>query len=166
MGKIEKIGAPRIKKIKGGRTLLGLVEEFMGRRGFNQAECLQQKTSDLVTWAVPLSDYDSGSNSSSHEEEELELTLEGLSRPPESTIYLGVNILSVPLKDSHSIITAALTVADTLIGAKLSLVNYDIVLSITQYTSNLGVDDLDFYFELLSRQKTIMQEAILEELSS
>ena len=154
MGKIRRLTPARIRKITGGKDPSRLVEEFMIRRGFDPEECLQQRTGDLAQWLVPLED-----------EEELEITLEGLNRPPESTIYMGLNVMSIPLRDCHKMLTAALIVADTLIGAKISLVNYDLVLSVTSYTANIGIDDLDFHFELITRQKAAIQEAILEEAS-
>ena len=130
------------------------MQEFLIRRGVNPDECLQQRTADIATWSVSLSD-----------EEELEITLEGLNRAPEATLYMGVNVYAVPLSNCHAVLAAALTVADTLIGAKLSLVNYDLVLSVTVYTANMGVDDIDYYYELLMRQRGGVQEAITEELS-
>ena len=154
MAKIRKISSARMKRLSGGKNPIKLVQEFMKNRGFDFEGSLQQKTSDIATWSLPLS-----------EEEELEITLEGLSRLPETTLYMGVNILSVPVRELQDTLYAALTVADTLIGAKLSLVNYDIVLSITQYTSHLVVDDLDYYYELLARQKGVIKDAIFEELS-
>lgn len=154
MSKVRKIAPARIRKITGGKDPTRLVEEFMIRRGFNPDECLQQRTSDLAQWLVPLSD-----------DEDLEITLEGLSRPPETTLYMGVNVVAVPLADGARVLVAALTVADTLIGAKLSLVNYDLVLSVTVYTANMGVDEVDYFYELISRQKVGVQEAISEELS-
>ena len=78
---------------------------------------------------------------------------------------MGVNVVAVPLADGARVLVAALTVADTLIGAKLSLVNYDLVLSVTVYTANMGVDEVDYFYELISRQKVGVQEAISEELS-
>lgn len=125
------------------------------RRGFDPDECLQQRTADIATWSVPLSG-----------EEELEISLEGLNRPAETTLYMGVNVLTVPIKDSSAVLAAALIVADTLIGAKISLVNYDLVLSVTVYTANMGVDEVDYLYELLTRQKGGIQEAIAEELGN
>ena len=153
MSKIRKIGPTRIRKITGGKDPTRLVEEFMIRRGFNPEDCLQQRTSDLAQWLVPLSD-----------EEDLEITLEGLSRPPETTLYMGLNVFSVPLGEVNRFLVAALTVADTLIGAKLSLVNYDLVLSVTAYTANVGVDEVDYSYELITRQKSGVQEVLSEEL--
>lgn len=155
MAKVRKISSARIKKLSGGKAPSRIVEEFLTKRGFSSSECLQQQTSEIATWSVPLSD-----------EEELELTLEGLNRPTETTLYMGVNIMAVPMKTCSQTLIAALTVADTLIGAKLSLVNYDLVLSVTQYTSEIGVDDIDYCFELISRQKSVVCDAIIEECAS
>ena len=152
-GKIKRISSARIRKITGGKDPIRLVEEFMIRRGFDPEECLQQRTTDLAQWLVPLGD-----------EEDLEITLEGLTRPPETTLYMGVNILGVPLRESHRFLVAALSVADTLIGAKLSLVNYDLVLSVTVYTANMGIDEVDYFYELIIRQKGSIQEAITEDV--
>ena len=99
MSKIRKITPSRIRKISGGKDPTRLVEDFLIRRGFNPDECLQQRTSDIATWSVPVS-----------EEEELEVTLEGLSRPAETTIYMGVNVCGVPLKDTQNFLAAALTI--------------------------------------------------------
>ncbi len=154
MSKVRKLTPTRIRKITGGKDPARLVEEFMLRRGFDPDECLQQRTADIAQWLVPLD-----------EDEELEITLEGISRHAEATIYMGVNVMAVPLRDTHKVLTAALTVADTLIGAKISLVNYDLVLSVTSYAANLGVDDVDYYYELITRQKNAVQESILEEMN-
>ena len=155
MSKVRRIAPARIRKITGGKDPTRIVEEFMVRRGFDPEECLQQRTSDLAQWLVPLS-----------EEEDLEITLEGLTRPPETTLYMGVNVLAVPLRDCQRLLYAALAVADTLIGAKLSLVNYDLVLSVTTYTANMGLDDIDYFYELITRQKTGIQEAINDEIGA
>ncbi len=153
MGKIKKIGPARIRRITGGKDPARLVEEFMVRRGFDPDECLQQRTGELASWSIPL-----------NEEEELEVTLEGLNRHAETTLYMGVNVYPVSIKDSHHILTAALSLADTLIGAKLSLVNYDLVLSVTVYTANMRPDEIDYMYELITVQKPRIQELISEEL--
>jgi len=154
MGKIKKLASAKIRKITGGKDPTRLVEEFMIRRGFDPDECLHQRTNDISSWSVPLG-----------EDEELEITLEGLNRPPETTLYMGVNVCAVPIRDCHNALVAALTVADTLIGAKLSLVNYDVVLSVTIYTANLDSDEIDYVYELINTQKSRVQEAIAEELA-
>jgi hypothetical protein len=155
MSKVRKITPARIRKITGGKDPSRLIEEFMVRRGFAPDDCLQQRTSELAQWLVPLG-----------EEEDLEITLEGRNRSPETTLYMGVNVLPLSVKNTQHFLYAALAVADTLIGAKLSIVNYDLVLSVTSYTANMGIDDIDYYYELITRQKSSIQEAISEEMSS
>ncbi|MCC6932788.1 MAG: hypothetical protein IT292_06000 [Deltaproteobacteria bacterium] len=155
MSKIRtlKPSPSKIRKITGGKDPVRLLEEFLTKRGFNAEECLQQRSSDMLTWSLSIS-----------EEEELEITLEGVSRYPETTLYIGINVMSVPIKQCEAFCAAALTVADTLIGAKLSLVNYDLVLSTTVYTANMGLEDVDYYYELVMRQRGAVQEAVLDEL--
>jgi len=153
MGKIKKIIPAKIRKITGGKDPTRIVEEFMLRRGFDPEECIQQRSPDLAQWLIPLS-----------EEEDLEITLEGLSRSPETTLYMGINVFTVPLGDTAAFFYTALAVADTLIGAKLSLVNYDLVLSVTMYIANMGVDEIDYYYELITRQKSGVQDAINHEM--
>ena len=102
MGKVRKITPARIRKISGGKEPSRLVEEFMLRRGFNPDECVQQKTLQLSQWLIPLSD-----------EEDLEITLEGLNRHPETTLYMGVNVMTVSIRDYSKFLYAALAVADT-----------------------------------------------------
>lgn len=155
MAKIKKLVPPRVKKISGGKDPTKLVESFMMRRGFDPSECLQQRTADIASWSIMLSD-----------EEELEISLEGLRHPPETTLYMGINVYSVPIADCHNVLAAALTVADTLIGAKLSLVNYDLVLSVSVYTANMRPDEIDYIYELITVQRPGVQEAITEELRS
>lgn len=153
MSKLKKFTRTKIRKITGGKDPVRIVEEFMTRRGFDPEECLQQRTAEFSTWSVTL-----------NEEEELEITLEGMQRLPETTLYMGVNVMAVPIKNAENVLIAALTVADTLIGAKLSLVNYDLVLSITVYAGDLTQEETEYLYELISRQKNAVSQAILEEL--
>ena len=152
MTKVKKFGPPRIKKISGGKDPTRLVEEFIVRRGFEPDECLRQRTSDVSTWCAPLS-----------EDEELEITLEGLTRPMETTLYMGLNVLTVPIKNCERFLAAALIVADRLIGAKLSLVNYDFVLSVTAYLGDKGIEEIDYFYELVTRQKLWVHDEIVQE---
>jgi hypothetical protein len=154
MAKLKKLSPLKIKKISGGKDPTRLVEEFISRRGFNASECLRQRTGDDSTWCVPLS-----------EEEELEITLEGINRPMETTIYMGLNVMAVPVKNSSYYLAAALLVADRLIGGKLSLVNYDLVLSVTNYLSDMGIEEIDYIYELINRQKSWLRDEIVQEAS-
>lgn len=155
ISKVRRIGSTKIKKISGGKEPTKIIEEFMLRRGFDPAACLQQRTNQLAQWLLPLND-----------QEDLEITLEGINRPVETTLYIGVNVMTVPLKDTAKFTYAALLVADTLIGAKVSIVNYDLVLSVTTYTSDFSIEDVEYYFEIITRQKNTVIDAITDEVYS
>lgn len=151
--KIRKISQAKIRKLPGGRDPARNIEEFLTRRGYDPEECLHMRTGEVSTWSVPLND-----------EEELEITLESLGKSSETTLYMGLNICGIPIKDTANFLAAALSVADTLIGTKLSIVNYDLVISITTYTENLSGDSIDYYYELITKQKNSAYELILEEM--
>lgn len=142
----------RVRKLPARKDPVGQVTSFLRGRGIDGAKYLQQKTTELATWSVPLSD-----------DEELEISLEGLRATVETTLYIGVNLMPVPLKQTQEFLTAVLSVSDTLIGAKLSLVNYDVVLSATEYLDPNKSEQIDYLFELITRQKDTVYNAILEE---
>lgn len=154
MSNVRKLASSKIRKITGGRDPIKLVEEFISRKGFNPEECFQQKTPEITSWSLSLGG-----------EQELEISLEGTNSPLEATLYVGINVLPLPLIGTQDFLVAALTIADTLIGAKLSLVNYDLVLSSTVYIANMQVEDIDYLFELITRQEANLRQAIIEELS-
>ena len=118
MGKIKKFAALNIRKITGGKDPLRLVEEFIARRGFDPSECQKERSPELVRWMFAL-----------REGVELEVLIEGLRKSAETTIYMGVNSITVPIRGSHDILAAALEIADGLVGIKVSLVGHYLVLS-------------------------------------
>lgn len=154
MTKIRKFSVPHIKRITGGKDPVNQIEEFLRRNNFDSCASVVGRTKETVSWSLALS-----------EEEELEITLESLNRPQETTLYMGVNIFSVPVIGAHDILAAALIVADTLVGAKLSLVNHDLVLSISSYAYDLREEDIEYYYKFIIKQKRIVIDLIVDELS-
>jgi len=156
MSKIRRLATPtRVKKITGGKDPIKLVEDFLAERSIDPESCLEQKSSDSATWSMTLA-----------EDEVWEITLEGLNSQLETTLYIGVNVASVPLKRTAEFLLSALSVADTLIGAKLSIVNYDLVLSATVYVAHIGSEDIDYLYELIRRQKVGVRDTISAESDS
>ncbi len=123
------------------------------RRGFDPDKCMKEKTQDSSRWMVPLS-----------EGEDLEVLVEGMTRHPETTIYMGVNVATVPVRGVHEMVTAALEIADGLVGIKVSLVGHYLVLSSSLSAAGLTVEDLDYNFEIIGAQKTWFREALADEL--
>lgn len=153
MGKVKKFAAINIRKITGGKDPVRLVEEFILRRGFDPDECLKDKTPETVRWMVTLG-----------EDEELEVLVEGLKKPAEATIYMGVNIATVPLRGAHDVLTAALELADGLVGIKVSLVGHFLVLSSSLGLAGTTVEDLDYNFKLIEAQEQWFKRSLAEEL--
>ncbi len=153
MGKIKKFAELNIRKITGGKDPLRVVEEFILRRGFDPDKCQKEKTADSVRWMIQVRDN-----------EELEVLVEGIKKPAETTIYMGVNIVTVPIRGAHEVLAAALEIADGLVGIKVSLVGHYLVLSSSLGASGATIDELDYHFRLIEAQESWFRDALATEL--
>lgn len=153
MGKIKKFASLSIRKITGGRDPVHLVEEFIGRLGFDAEECQKHKNADDARWMVSV-----------QKGEDLEILVEGLKAPSDTTIYMGVNIATVPVRGGNEMLAAALEIADGLVGIKVSLVGHYLVLSASMGAAGVTVDDLDYSYRLINAQSTWFKDALAEEL--
>ena len=151
MAKVSKLNSSKITSIPGGKNPLVLVEEFLTKRGYVPRDCLQFRDGEVATWTVKLKG-----------DAELEITLEKISQYSQMTIYLGINLMPVPLKYTETIFASALTVADSLVGSKISLVDYDLVLSVAHFAQNMTAEDLEYFVETLTSQKSAVKDAILD----
>ena len=153
MGKIKKFPSISIRKITGGKDPVHLVEEFILRLGHDPQECAREKDAENTRWMIKLTD-----------DEELEILVEGLRTPNETTIYMGVNIAIVPLRDAQDVITVAMQIADGLVGIKVSLVGHYIVLSSTMAAAGISIEELDYNYRLITAQQSWFREALADEL--
>lgn len=153
MGKIKKFTGINIRKITGGKDPIRAVEEFLLKLNINPDDVRKEKTSDHARWMHSLNDGT-----------ELEILLENIKQPAESTLYMGINVAVIPVRGGSDMLAAALEIADGLVGIKLSLVGHYLVLSATLGASDLQVDDLDYHFRLISAQRGWFLEALSEEL--
>lgn len=153
MGKIRKFAELNIRKITGGKDPVRAVEEFLVRRNFDPAACQKEKTADLARWMVRIKD-----------EEELEILIEGLRKPSETTLYMGLNVMTVPIRGAHDMLAAALEVADGLVGIKVSLVGHYLVLSSSLSASGLTYEELDYSFKLIEAQEGWFRDTLTSEL--
>jgi hypothetical protein len=136
--KAKRFAVVNIRKITGGKDPVRLVEDFIVRQGFDPKICLQEKTADSARWMIPLG-----------VEEELEVLAENLKTTNDTTIYMGVNVLTVPIRGSTDILAAALQIADALVGIKLSLVGHYLVLSASVSAAEISVEEIDYYYKLM-----------------
>jgi hypothetical protein len=153
MGKIKKFASPPVTKITGGKDPLRMVEEFILRLGFDPEKCEKERTTELLRWMI---DVGGG--------RELEILLEGLRHPNETTIYLGLDVVTVPLRGAGDILTTALEIADGLIGIKVSLVGHALVLSASLAASGITSEDIDYYYQLIIAQQDWFRNALCDEL--
>jgi hypothetical protein len=153
MGKVKKFSTLNIRKIRGGKDPITLIEEFILRRGFDPDECRREKGTDSARWMLSVS-----------EAEELEVLVEGMRVPAEASIYMGINVAVVPVRGAHDLLIAALEIADGLVGIKLSLVGHFLVLSASLGLPGLTVEDLDYHYKLITAQQSWFREALMEEL--
>lgn len=153
MGKIKKFAALNIRKLTGGKDPVRIVEEFISRRGFDPDKCRKEDSPDLVRWMFALRDAT-----------ELEVLVEGARKPSETTIYMGVNIITVPIRGAGDILAAALEIADGLVGIKVSLVGHYLVLSASLSAVGVSVDDLEYHLKLIEAQETWFRGALATEL--
>lgn len=153
MAKIKKFPTMNIQKITGGKDPIRLVEEFILRRGFDPDKCERERTPDSVRWMLDLG-----------EDKELEVLLEALRRPAETTIYMGLNIATVPVRGASDMLAAALEIADGLVGIKVSLVGHYLVLSASLGAAGLTLEELDYSFKLIVAQEVWFRQTLAEEL--
>lgn len=153
MATTGRFPAGNIRKISGGKDPLRIVEEFILRRGFDPDASLKERTVDNVRWMLAV-----------EQDEELEILVEGLKKPSETTIYMGVNVATVPIRGASDLLAAALEVADGLVGIKVSLVGHYLVLSAGIGAAGATVDDLDYHFKLITAQQSWYRQALSDEL--
>jgi hypothetical protein len=153
MGKIKKFAELNIRKITGGKDPVRVVEDFLSRKGFDPEKCQREKTPDLVRWMVQIKG-----------EEELEILLEGIRKPADSTLYMGLNIITVPIRGAHDMLAAALEIADGLVGIKVSLVGHYLVLSSSLSATALTLEEVDYNYRLIEVQEGWFRDTLASEL--
>ncbi|MCO6431659.1 MAG: hypothetical protein J5J00_12425 [Deltaproteobacteria bacterium] len=153
MGKIKKFAAINIRKITGGKDPVRLVEEFILRLGFDPDQALKERSQEHARWMLHVS-----------EGEDLEVLVEGLKKPQETTVYMGVNIAAVPIRGAYDLLAAALEIADGLIGIKVSLVGHFLVLSASMGAAGLSVEELEYNYRLIAAQQSWFRDALADEL--
>jgi len=153
MTKIKKFPLLSVEKIDGGRDVLKIIEELIVRLGFDPEVCERGKGADTARWMVALDD-----------QRELEILVENLRKAQETTIYLGINICTVPIRGVSDVLAAALEVADGLIGVKISLVGHYLVLSASMSASGITLEEVDYYVKLLNAQEVWFRQELMVEL--
>jgi hypothetical protein len=77
---------------------------------------------------------------------------------------MGVNIVTVPIRGAYDLLTAALEIADGLVGIKVSLVGHYLVLSASLSAVGISVEDLEYHLRLIEAQQVWFRDALAAEL--
>lgn len=153
MAKIKKFRPLGIRQILGGKDPVRVVEEFILRLGVDPDSCKKEESPDFVRWLVEL-----------QAGEELEVLIESLKKTSSTTVYLGVNVLTIPLKGAYDVLAAALKIADGLVGIKVSVVGHELILSASLAMADTDVDGLDYSYRLIAAQQSWFKNELLTEL--
>ena len=153
MGSVKKFASINIRRITGGKDPTRLVEDFITKLGFDPDKCAHDKTAENVRWMISL---EGG--------KELEVLLEGLKKPADTTVYMGVNVAYVPLRFADVMLATALEVADGLIGIKVSLVGHYLVLSSSIGMAGSSAEELEYHYRLITSQEQWFRETMANEL--
>jgi len=153
VGKIKKFAELNIRRITGGKDPLVLVEEFILKLGFDPDKVRQEKNGEFARWMLEV-----------EKGKELEVLLENIRKSSDTTIYLGLNVVQVPVRGASDMLAAALEIADGLIGIKVSLVGHFLVLSSSLAMSGTSIEDLEYNFRLIREQEAWFKSTLLTEL--
>ena len=153
MGKIKKFTGLKLSKSDAVKDPVKLIEKFIEDTGFDPAESLNESTSDTKRWVIEIA-----------EDVVMEILLEALQKPTETSVYMGINVAVVPVRNSSDFLAASLEVADGLIGVKISLVGHFLVMSVSAPLSGLTLEDLQYNYMLITTQAPWYKEALATEL--
>ena len=138
-----------LKSITGDKDPVRLIEDFIQDLGFDPEKCSNIRSAETCRWIVPLND-----------DVQLELLLENIKQVFGTILYMGVNISTIPLKDTQNFLVHALETADSLIGVKVSLVGHFLVLSSTSNLHDKNISDINYQMTELLQQSAWYQKAL------
>ena len=152
MSKIRRFDTSVLGEMLIGKDPLKIVRHFLLKKGYDPDKTLKEETPNSCRWMLNLSNgY------------EMEVFLDKLKTPSQATLYMGINIMTVPIRNSQNFLVTVLEVADGLIGAKLGLVGYFVILSVGLGAERITFDEIDYNFRLILAQKEWVKDAILDE---
>lgn len=149
----KKFKLHQVKTIQGGKDPTKLLRELILKLGFDPASVEVESDDTRIRWMIPYS-----------ESEDVEIILDSPKSSQDATIYIGINVCSVPIRRVTETLAVALELADGLIGAKVSLVGRFLVLSVTVPAYSTSFDELEYMYKLVIAQRQWFLNLLIEEL--
>jgi hypothetical protein len=116
----SKVLTPKIVVLDGGRAPIKIIEEFISKLVKDPSELELFSDCNQKKWSIHLN----RSNFSG----ELSIILKGRGLAPESSLYLGLPLCYIPVRDSVNFMVTILELANTLVSAQVGLISNTIVL--------------------------------------
>lgn len=145
----KKLDNLHIQAVSGGKDPVRMVEDFILMCGESPDECVRTIDNETQRWLLKGS--------------QLEILLENLKSPEDITIYMGLTIAKVPLKNTQDFLVTVLESADALLGVKVSLVGHFLIMSSAFSMNDISLEDLEHNYNLLVQQIGWFQEVLLGE---
>jgi len=153
MSKIKKFSPLRIIKGSKKEKTADLINKFITSLKLDPKKCLTDSNEKFKRWCFEF-----------EKEKELEIILEKGNSEALNTIYMGLNVCLVPLKDLNNFLLSALEIADGLIGLKVSIVGHHLVLSTCIDTFSLTVKEIEYYYQMMLEQEIWYIDQLIEHL--
>ncbi len=154
MVRVRRFNTSVLGEIFIGHDPLKIVRHFLKTKGYDPDKTLKENTPNSCRWMVDVGDG-----------QELEIFLDKIQKSAEATVYMGINIVTVPIREIQNFLVSALEISDGLIGVKLGIVGYFLILSVGLGAEKITYEELDYNLRLILAQKDWVKEALLEEFS-
>lgn len=152
MGKIRRFDTSVLGEMLIGKDAVKIVRHFLQKKGFDPDKTLKEQTPNSCRWMITV---EKGCD--------MEVYLDKLKTPAKATLYMGINILPVPIRHSLDFLVTAMEIADGLIGVKLGLVGYFIILSVGIGAERITFEEIEYSYKLILAQKDWVRDEILDE---
>ncbi|RME60036.1 MAG: hypothetical protein D6780_04130 [Candidatus Dadabacteria bacterium] len=153
----KKVEKPILRKVKGGKNIIKVIENFVKKNGVDPKEAQQFKNDEAGMWIFTT-------NQGIHLELACMAPPEGVEAPLDYLVSLTVPLIRVPIAESLKVLATALEIASNLVYSKLILSEDVLLVNLVITDPTITVDDLEEWTEILSVESEALKEDLLAEL--
>jgi len=143
------------KSITGGKNARKSIEQFLENRNQDPSEFLKNAVRGADRWV--FEDKEQGV--------ELELLHDHSEVDGEvPTVYLGINLFEVPMRNFADVLATTLQIADGLVQTKISIVGHYFILSSCLPADDVTTDQLEYLYKSLIFQRDWFLDTLFKEM--
>ncbi len=155
-GKRKRAQIFGFKSIAGGKDARRSIEQFLEKRNQDPSEYLKKAVRGADRWVYE------------DKEQGVELEIlhdhgDGLEEPI-PTVYLGINLFEVPMKNFTDVLAVALQIADGLVQTKVSIVGHYFILSACLPADDVSIEQLDYLYKSMLFQRDWFCDTLFKEM--